>query len=209
MKYCIVVFSCVLGLNFTFAQTKAVTENGDEVVLHADGTWEFMYKQIENVEIPTNPKIFKKGASSTFLLKSTKASFGFWIDPKKWSFEKSGDDKDTEYALQLKKEDLYSLILTEKIEMPIQSLKEVAIENARSVAPDVKVVKEEYRNVNGLTVLFLQMNGTLKGIKFTYYGYYYSGTGGTIQFLTYTAQSLMDKYIADCELLLNGLVELK
>lgn len=93
--------------------------------------------------------------------------------------------------------------------MPIQSLKEVAIENARSVAPDVKVVKEEYRNVNGLTVLFLQMNGTLKGIKFTYYGYYYSGTGGTIQFLTYTAQSLMDKYIADCELLLNGLVELK
>jgi hypothetical protein len=62
--------------------------------------------------------------------------------------------------------------------------------------------------VNGQKVLFLRLNVTLQGIKFTYYGYYYSNSSGTVQFITYTPQSLLEGYIKDCEKILNGFVKL-
>lgn len=80
--------------------------------------------------------------------------------------------------------------------------------NGRESAPDLKVIQEEYRMVNGQKVLFLQLNGTLQGIKFTYYGYYYSNSSGTVQFITYTSQSLLEAYKEDCEKILNGFVKL-
>jgi len=48
------------------------------------------------------------------------------------------------------------MIITEKVEIPLKSLKNIALVNVKSVAPDVSVVMEEYRNVNGLKVLCLQ-----------------------------------------------------
>jgi hypothetical protein len=55
----------------------------------------------------------------------------------------------------------------------------------------------------------LQMTGTIQGIKFTYFGYYYSNANGTIQFLTYTSDNLFSSYQKDIEEFLNGLVEIK
>ena len=63
--------------------------------------------------------------------------------------------------------------------------------------------------VNGLKILFMQMNGTLKGIKFSYYGYYYSNASGSLQYVAYTSQNLLSKYTKEFEELLNGLVERK
>ena len=96
------------------------------------------------------------------------------------------------------------MMITEKVEIPIESFKSIALENGRSVAPDLKIIKEEYRNVNGLTVLMLQMNGSIQGIKVSYFGYYYSNENGSVQFITYTAQNLLKDYMPDCENLLNG-----
>jgi len=57
-------------------------------------------------------------------------------------------------------------------------------------------------------VLFLQLNGTLEGIEFAYYGYYYSSEEGTVQFIMYTSQDLISIYRDDCEKALNGFVQL-
>ena len=54
----------------------------------------------------------------------------------------------------------------------------------------------------------MHMTGTIQGVKFTYYGYYYSNSNGTIQFLSYTGNNLIKTYLNDIEILLNGLVEL-
>ncbi len=54
----------------------------------------------------------------------------------------------------------------------------------------------------------LNMTATIQGIKVFYYGYYFSGPSGTVQFVTYTTQNLMDKYYRTMEELLNGLVKL-
>ena len=191
------------------AQVRAITENGEEVVLFENGKWEYVEsgEVVDEEEIPMNPIKFTRPTTSTFLLKSTKFNVGTYLDSKKWSIEKGKGDDAYEYQLTLNQGDLYAMMITEQVEIPLDALKEIALENARDVAPDVYVVKEEYRTVNGLKVLVLQMNGTLSGIKFSYYGYYFSSEKGTIQFIGYTSQNLLSKYQKTIEDLLNGLVQ--
>lgn len=209
MEKTTLLFLCLLTVYNFQAQQKAVTEKGEEVILFDDGTWVYQNEEvIEESEIPTNPKEFEKDEKSTFLLKSNKLKVGFWLDPKIWSFTKSTSNPAAEYEFQLKDEDLQAMVISEKIEIPLDAMPLIALENGKAAAPDLKIVNQEYRTVNGLKVLFLKMNGTMYGIKFSYYGYYYSNISGTVQFLIYTSQNLLDSYRRESEMLLNGLVEL-
>lgn len=201
---------CLFTYCLVFSQQRAVTENGEEVILYDNGSWTYENEEeITHKEIPTNPSLFEKGKESTFLLKSNKMNMGFYLNPKTWSFKKATENEDAEYEFQIKDGDLYGMVITEKMEVPLESLKSIAVNNGKKVAPDLKIEKEEYRTVNGLKVLLLKMNGTTQGIKFTYYGYYFSSAQGSLQFITYTSQNLIDSYIPEAEKLLNGLVELK
>jgi hypothetical protein len=205
----LLVFS-ILSLS-TNAQIKAVTEKGDEVVLYSDGTWKYVdeNKIEEEDSIEFNNKKFEKNSSSTFLVKSNKVDLGIWIDSKKWSFAKAKEGEAAEYEFDFKKGDLYGMLITEKIEIPLELLPTVAVENAKEVAPDVKIIKKEYRTVNSIKVLMMHLEGTTQGIKFSYYGYYYSGASGTVQLVTYTARNLLTSMLPEIEMLINGLVELK
>ena len=191
------------------AQTKAITEYGEEVILFEDGSWKYAndYKQTGKY-IYENIIPYKRSAKSTFLLKSKKTNLGIWLNPKKWSFVKAEDNADAEYELQLKGEDAYGVLITERIEIPVESLKPIAIANAQSVMPDIQIVNEEYRIVNNIKILMLQMEGTISGMKVIYYGYYFSNNSGTNQLLVYTAQNLFKDYKKDLTDLLNGMVDL-
>jgi hypothetical protein len=209
MKGTLLLLISLFFVNLIQAQQKAVTETGEEVILFEDGTWKYQNEdQISEKETPTNPKKFEKDKESTFLLKSSKLNIGVYLNPKIWSFKKATDNPEAEFELQLKGGDLYGMIITEKVEIPLETLKSFALENGKTVAPDLKIVKEEYRTVNGLKVLLLQLNGTMQGIKFSYYGYYFSSRNGTVQFITYTSQNLLDSYKPESEKLLNGFVEI-
>lgn len=207
MKTSILIISFLCVFITTHAQQKAITEKGDEVFLYEDGTWKYADDSIQLAhEIPVNPKKFIKNPSASFLLKSSKINTGFWIDAKKWTFKKAVNNDDAEYELQHKTEDLYGMIITEKLEIPLETLREAALDNAQNAGPDVKITHEEYRTVNDLRVLQLEMKGTISGIKVTYFGYYFSSPKGTVQFLTYSSQELMSTREKMCEELLNGLV---
>jgi len=209
MKSIVIAITLVTSLLMN-AQKTAVTEVGEEVVLYDNGTWKYVNQGEGDRETSVNypMKKFTKDDASSFLLKSTKVDIGIWLDPKEWSFQKATDNAEAEYEFHLKGEDLYGMLIAERLEIPMENLKEIALVNGREAAPDLKVIQEEYRMVNGQKVLFLQLNGTLQGIKFTYYGYYYSSTSGTVQFITYTSQSLLEGYKKDCEKILNGFVKL-
>jgi hypothetical protein len=209
MNKSILVLISLFFVNFIQAQQTAVTETGEQVILFKDGTWKYQNEEKQTeTEIPTNSIAFKKEAESTFLLKSNKVNVGFWLNPKMWTFKKGNEKDAAEYKLQLKAGDLYGMIISEKVEIPLETLKSIALNNGRKAAPDLKITKEEYRIVNGLKVLLLQMNGTMEGIKFSYYGYYFSNTNGTVQFVTYTSTNLIASYLPKIEVLLNGIVEL-
>lgn len=209
LKITLIGIVVVIGMTNIGAQINAVTESGDQVILYDDNTWTYYGDEpIEETEIPVNETLFLKDDDSSFQLKSNRVQLGFWLNPKKWSFQKSSSNEDAEYELQLKDEDLYAMIISEKIEIPLNTLKRIAIENTKAVCPDIKLINEEYRTVNGLKVLQLELSGTIEGMKFSYLGYYYSDDSGTVQFITYTAQSLLEFYRNDAEKLLNGLTKL-
>ena len=149
MKQTVLTIVLAIICGFTQAQIKAITENGEEVVLFENGQWEYTEGgELVEEEILMNPVNFTRPATSAFLLKSTKFNVGTYLDSKKWTIEKGKGDDAYEYQLTLNQGDLYAMLITEQVEIPLESLKEIALENARDVAPDVYVVNEEYRMVN-------------------------------------------------------------
>jgi len=209
MKKLLIIIVALLTLQQVNSQKKAITDTGDEVILYDNGTWIYSdsNQNIEVKELVLNTKEFKKNADATFLLKSTKVKTGLWLNTKKWNFSKANEE--AEYQIIQKNGDIYGLIINEKVEIPLKSLKNIVLENAISAAADAVITHEEYRMVNGIKVMQLDITGTIQGIKFAYFGYYYSNSNGTTQLLTYTSQNLMKEYRKDCEDLLNGLVEIE
>lgn len=198
-------FIALLSVFYSHAQISAITDEGEEVVLYDDGTWKFVNNNNQPLMITLNEKEFSKPKSASFKLKSSIVDMNFWLNPKLWSFGKAKNNPAAEYELQLKGKDLYAMIICEKVEIPLVSLKKIAYENARLNAPDLEIVEQDYRMVNGKKMLFLQMDGTIQGIKFSYFGYYFSSESGTVQFLAYTSQNLLSEYRQVCEDLVNGM----
>lgn len=191
----------------SYAGQTAITDTGESVILNANGTWTYAGDNRPNANQPTatNNENFVKPSDSTFLLKSSKNNAAFWLNPAVWSFKKSTTTGAREYDFSLKGKDLYGMAITEEIQIPIETLSEAALGNAKGVAPDARITKKEYRNVNGKKLLYMEMNATLKGIPFTYLGYYFSDPTGSTQLVTFTASSLVPKYRSDVENFLNGL----
>lgn len=188
-----------------FSQIKAITETGDEVLLHEDGTWVYLSPPEESV-IESNERSYEKPDNASFLVKSKITGTGIWLDPKEWTFNKAGENEDAEYFFEKKGEDLFGMLISERTEIPLETMRVIAFENAKSAAPDIIIEKQEFRIVNGLKVLLLQMTGTIQGIRFTYYSYYYSDKAGTTQFITYTSENLFKDYRKQMEEMLNGFV---
>jgi hypothetical protein len=179
---------------------KAKTETGKDVILNADGTWKY-------AELVTAPRVLvevTKPGSAKKLFKSDRAKFGIWYDETKWHLSsKATEPGRTEFDLL--RGDGYATAIIEEIGIPLNSLKRIALDNAKQAAADAKIIFEEYRTVNGRQVLCLKIEGTIEEIPFRFYGYYYGGKEGTIQLLTFTGTSLFEKYESDFTSLLNGL----
>ena len=195
-----------------YSNAFAVTDKGKIVILNSDGTWQYKEANKSNSnsileQIPTNKELFTKPRESSFLLKSNINSSAYWINTDKWIFKKSPESADTEYTMRLRGSDLYAVTITERVEIKLEELAKIAIENVKEKASDVEIVQKEYRVVNGKKVIFMQIKATLKSIKFTYYGYYYSDKSGSTQLVVFTATNLVDKYKTEIFKLLNGFTE--
>jgi hypothetical protein len=101
------------------------------------------------------------------------------------------------------------MVIAERIGGSTSGLRDVAIENAKAAAPDSRVVFEKERTVNGTQILNMRIDGKIKGIDFSYYGYYWGGKAGLLQVVAYTGTNLFDEFKEDFSDFLNGLVILK
>lgn len=188
------------------AQIKAVTDTGDEVLLFTDGTWKYVIETKNTDSVTINPLVFFKPEAANFLLKSNRSKAGFWLNSKKWNFEKSTDNN-IEYSFSLKENSsVGALVLSEQVSMELKSLRKFAIDNIQKASSKFTVIREEYRYVNGLKVLLLESDVVVQGIPIIYLNYYYSDSLSTVQLMSYAPKSLADKYRNAREELLNGLV---
>lgn len=196
----LLVFSAVTT---ALSQTpiKARTESGKEVVLSPDGTWKYVTDGEPHSRPPAG---MTRPAGAKAVHKAQFGGFSIWYDDTKW-VKSAQEDEEGRLEFRLKRGDGYGIIIVEELGIPINTLKELAMENAKSAAPDAKIVFEEFRTVNGKEVLCLKIDGTVKEIPFRYFGYYYGGKTGSIQLLTFTGRQIFAKYEQDFLEFLNGL----
>jgi hypothetical protein len=196
----VVLFNLLLNDKALSQTLKAITEDGREVILYPDGTWE-MYKKDGQLSY-----LYKKPLSSQKFVTDKHGIYNIWFNENKWELQKEHFNPDTSFEFTHKDGDVYAMIISERIVIPIETLKNIALMNAKNVAPDSKITFTEKRIVNGTEILCLQIEGTVQGMPFVYLGYYYGGDKGSIQVVTYTIQNLFKKYKNDMTDLLNGLV---
>lgn len=145
-------------------------------------------------------------SNSTSSISGSQVTYSVNYDPDKWLVIPAGAGEDIEYDFEHLEGDVYAMIIPERTELSFTAIKEAALDNALAVAPDMEIVYEDRITVNGVEVMALKMVGTIYDIEFYYYGYYYTGSAGTIQFITYTTSDLFDAYESDLTELLDGLV---
>lgn len=181
--------------------TSATTDDGRKVSLYPDGTW----RLIRNTAGSSTPATtYKKSQAASLFVKAANGPFGVWMDPEKWKRDNSAEEDPGKVNLFHKRGNAYAMIISERISIPKDTLKKIVVMKAKEAAPDVKVVSQEKRVVNGKEVLCLKLTGTVQKIPFVYYGYYYGGPEGTLQVVGYTSAPLFDECKADLEELLNG-----
>lgn len=177
----------------------ATTEDGRRVLLYPDGRWKYE----PAAPAPAVGKVYARVTAATERVDLLRGGMTLFIDPGKW--KQTASDDPTKISFRHASGEAYGMVVAERLAIPLPRLKEIAINNAREAAPDVKVTLEERRRVNDVDVLAMQMEGTIQGIPFTYYGYYFSGPQGSVQLLTYTGSNLFAEYKAEFEDFLNGL----
>jgi len=100
--------------------------------------------------------------------------------------------------------DLWVKVITERIEVPVDSLPDIVLSNAKDEDPNAKIVKRGWRMVNGTRLTFLEYELSIKGIQVTFYNHMCSGPFGTIQIAAWTGRSLIDEFRPVIERLVSG-----
>ena len=191
---------CLLG-----ADHRAKTEEGRDVILHDDGTWVFADEPQEEGDRPL-PNEFTKDRKAVLQYRSKRGIFVLDLVPGVWRQAEAPANPAAEVQFTHKDGDAYAMVIAERIFLPLETLKRVALLNMKKVDNDLKIVQEEKRMVNGKEVLSLVVDVQAEGVPLTFYGYYASGDEGSFQVLTWTSQNLFREMKPELEAFLNGFV---
>jgi hypothetical protein len=219
MKKIIIVLSIgMFCLSITPAhsqQIKAKTEDGKDVILYPNGTWQF----VKTEEPPPPPASGKTQpppaqappatpgmtpAGAKKVVTGKRGTYELRYDETKWKVAQIKFNPAAEFCFIHTAGDAYAMIIDETMQMPLDMLKTMAWENVKKTVPDVHITDEGKKTINNNEVLYMKMEGTSQMKPVTYLGYYYTGNGGTIQLITYAAQDILTKIETDMVDFLNG-----
>jgi hypothetical protein len=190
------------------AQIRAVTAEGEEVILNNDGTWKYV-SFVEKVapEIKTNTQNFVKPLNARDLVISEVSTTRIYFDAKKWKIKKSKTNKYAEFEIEsLKFKDLFGVLFTEKTEPDIILLTKHILDDCQKQSKDsINILKQEFRIVNNFKVIFVKHELKLKK-QFTYWRYFFSNEYGCGQFSLATAKEVTPEKEYEIEELLNGII---
>jgi len=147
---------------------------------------------------------YQRPINSNAFFKTPVGPFGVWIDKQKWKLVNPAEESNT-ISFIYNKGDARAAITSNRMFVPIKTLRKYAIENGKKGSVDFRVLSEEKRSLNGKDVLCLKLQVKIQDVPFTYYNYFYGGPEGYIQGFTYTTSNLFDEYKPDFDDFLNGI----
>lgn len=208
------ILCLLLGLQFgANAQIEAYTSSGDTVLLFDDGKWDYKNNLSEaSIEAHTadtlpalNPEKFYKPKAAKAVAKGRRG-YEIVYAASKWDREIKKIQSGSDMEFHSKNSEGFVLTIFESVEIPLTTLRDVAINNARSVASDFEMIEQEMRTINDHPMLYLRFNATIRGIKFSYMGYYASFPEGSLQVLTFSYQNIFESLKPAFLDFLNGII---
>lgn len=207
------ILAALVILSFSAkSQTKAMTEDGKEVVLFDNKTWKFVNESDDKVieTISTNEQLYEKAKEATFIVRSKNVEAGFYYNPKKWKITQTPISTPfLEYAfMNTSNSSLYGLFASEI--MPIQSLKnlkDIVISMIQRRVDYFRLKKSEYRTINGIKILHIEYSANVKGLDFEYISNFYLTAEGYSNISTYTYANQFEANKEQMEDFVNGIVK--
>jgi hypothetical protein len=124
-------------------------------------------------------------------------------DKGKWRPVKSGEVG--RYLFIHSSSDAGALVITESLKVPLDSMADVALKNMQSQAPDARITRSEHRTVNGVELLYLEMEANIRQrLDLAYRNYYYSGDAGIVQIMTWAPRPRIGEFEKELQELRNG-----
>ena len=129
------------------------------------------------------------------------------LNPENWVYKQVEASAETqiEYEFKLVDATVYGMLITENTSGSLKDFVAAAFEQTRASMPDATVVTEELRTVNGLTVVYREIEGSINGVALRYLAYYYASSAGVAQLVVYAEAQKLAFYPVYAQNLLNGL----
>lgn len=198
----------VLNINNNLiGQIKAITDTGDEVILHEDKTWRY---KIEKTKIDSN-KIQKtpNNINTTHLFKSDVGDYGVYINTNIVKTNKTKLNKDAEFSFSSINGKFWAIFMSENIGIPLKSVKEFKINTMKEKMDSFEILQEEEKNINGINIIHCRFKGTANNLNFIYCVYFASCDSSTSQLFAYCLENDFENNRNDIYKLLNGFVKIK
>ena len=125
--------------------------------------------------------------------------------PLKWRVDSDGSDGG-DMAFTHTSGHSFAFAQAQEAEQTPRDVRAYVLEQAKQAAPDVKLVAEEKKKVNGVPVLSVRLEGTTAdGVRAVFYGYFFHRPGVFIQAVTVTPKEHFAAVSADLTEFLDGL----
>jgi len=180
----------------------AKTDDGRSVLLHSDGTWNFLENKNATDSFSESAG---KSIGATAYVTNRFGNVTVWYDPNKWIVEKITNDP-SEYQFMALSGESYARLITEKTQLSTNLVRKANETNARRASTIFDVIEEKEVIVNGTKINKLVAKVALEGLYFVFCYYYWTGVTGTVQLFSYTNASLYDSSKNEMIEFMNGLV---
>jgi len=208
-KVIILSITIILNSNMTLPELIGTPDNGRRIKQENNEAWFFRPESEKNNDAIAEKLSFSRPTDADKFLTGTGKTYGIWFKSKNWILMDRKLNSAADMSFRARNSDAFAMIIAGKVNIPLQSLKGIVLENARSTAQNSKFIKDEKRIVNGNKIIAVQIKGTMKGIRFVFFNYLYSDRNGAIQIVTFTTDNLFEEYQNILEEFLNGFVVLE
>ncbi|MXZ75090.1 MAG: YbjN domain-containing protein [Gemmatimonadetes bacterium] len=112
---------------------------------------------------------------------------------------------DIDMVYQHSSSEVFVAVAANRMQIPIETLPDLALDDIRSVFPDAEMTNRGFRTVNGLESVYWEHTLTTSGVKFSYVSHAYSNSNGTLRIIGWTTPNLIEVHRSTIESFVAGL----
>jgi hypothetical protein len=132
-------------------------------------------------------------------------AFTVSFPPQKWRIKDDGT-RDGVMLFEHSRGDVIGMASAQRVDVPKDGLRAFVLDQAKAIAPRVRVVSEASKDLEGAKVSVLHMEGTTTdGVNAVFLGYFFSGSGAYVQAFTVVARERFAERREDMTEFLDGL----